>query len=117
MGPDDLRHARPDQPIEEYAGPRSTDPATFPASWLLHRPDQYNGNWRHVFVDQLLAGGHVVYFVVLATLFLAAIVRGREGRLLVLLACGVIAAGLLIQLIATDFAFTIRGTSPGQVYD
>ena len=105
------------QPIEEYAGPRSTDPATFPAGWLLHRPDQYNGNWRHVTVDQLLAGGHVVYFIGLATLFLAAIVRGRDGRRLVLLACGVIATGLLIQLVATDFAFTIRGTSPGQVYD
>ena len=101
-------------PIQEYAGPPGSDPDTFPADWLLARPDEFTHVWLRVYVDQWLAAGHVVYLLGLAALCTAAAVRGSRGRRWLVAGLAVVAIGVIVQLAATGFALTPGGTGPGQ---
>ncbi|HET8615725.1 MAG TPA: hypothetical protein VFL94_09390 [Actinomycetales bacterium] len=80
------------QPITARAGSMYDDPTTFPSSWLLSAPGQYQDFWGRIVVSPSLAAWHDVYLVGLAALFAGIALRGRSGRMLM-------AAGLLVAVI------------------
>jgi len=79
------------QPFSVRVGRAETNPATFPADWLLTAPGQYQDYWARVVVSPLLALWHDVYLVGLVLLLLAVVLSGRARRVL-----GV--AGLVVAL-------------------
>jgi hypothetical protein len=81
------------QPIVVPVGPAGADPLTFPESWLLSVPGQYQDFWGRIVVSPALAAWHDVYLVGLTALLAGAAVRGRIGRVLVL-------AGLAVAVVA-----------------
>jgi hypothetical protein len=112
------------QPIERWAGPREAGASSFPEHWLLRY--DYDGNfWARQYVDQPLIGGHVLYLVGLTVLCVGSALRVRNGgavtqptplrRRLRWIGWGCVAGGILIQLWATGFALTPRGTGEGQI--
>lgn len=99
-------------PIQEYAGPLGSESDSFPADWLLARPDEYTRVWMRVYVDQWLSAGHVVYLLGLTALCTAAAIS--RGRRWLWAGLAVVAIGVIVQLAATEFALTPGGTGPGQ---
>lgn len=81
------------QPVSVDVGPVSTDPTTFPASWLLSAPGEFQDHWVRLVVSPALAGWHDVYLVALTALVVAVAVPGRLRRPLV-------AAGVLLAVLA-----------------
>ena len=87
------------QPILVEAGPRTTDPTTFPATWLLSAPGDYQDFWGRMIVSPQLAAWHDVYLVALTMLLVAAAVPGRLRRPL-LVAGSLLAVGaVLMQMV------------------
>jgi hypothetical protein len=68
------------QPVPVDVGPVSTDPTTFPASWLLSAPGEFQDHWVRLVVSPALAGWHDVYLVALTLLAVAVAVPGRLRR-------------------------------------
>ncbi|HEU5038919.1 MAG TPA: nucleoside hydrolase [Nocardioides sp.] len=85
------------QPFYVNVGPVRTDPATFPADWLLSAPGQYQDHWARVVVSPLLALWHDVYLVGLVLLLLAVVLSGRARRLLAVAGLVVALAGVALQ--------------------
>jgi hypothetical protein len=85
------------QPIVVRAGPASADPTTFPSSWLLSAPGQYQDFWGRLVVSPSLAAWHDVYLFGLAALLAGAAVRGRLGRVLGVVGLVVAVLGVLMQ--------------------
>jgi hypothetical protein len=81
------------QPITVRAGSMYVDPTTFPSSWLLSAPGEYQDFWGRLVVSPSLAAWHDVYLLGLASLLAGVAVRGRLGRVL-----GVI--GLVVAVVA-----------------
>jgi hypothetical protein len=81
------------QPVVVPVGPASADPLTFPESWLLSVPGQYQDFWGSIVVSPALAAWHDVYLVGLTALLAGVAVRGRIGRVLVLV-------GLVVAIVA-----------------
>ena len=81
------------QPIPVDVGPAETDPTTFPSTWLLSTPGEYQEQWVRLVVSPAVAGWHDVYLVGLALLLGAAAVPGRLRRPALL-------AGLLLAAVA-----------------
>jgi hypothetical protein len=77
------------QPVPLDVGSADTDPSTFPTTWLLSVPGEYQDHWVRLVVSPSLAGWHDVYLVALTALLGAAAVPGRFRRL-------VVGAGLLL---------------------
>lgn len=85
------------QPIVVPVGPAGADPLTFPESWLLSVPGQYQDFWGRIVVSPALAAWHDVYLVGLTALLAGAAVRGRIGRVLVLAGLAVAVVGVVMQ--------------------
>jgi hypothetical protein len=84
------------QPVSIPAGPIESDPMSFPSTWLLSAPGEYQDHWAHELVSGSLAAGHDLWLLGLACLFLAlAVPRRTRVRLLV---AGVLLAGAGVSL-------------------
>jgi hypothetical protein len=81
------------QPVVVRIAPTGTDPQTFPSSWLLSAPGQYQDFWGRVVVSPQLAAWHDLYLLGLTALLAGVALRGRSGRLL-----GV--GGLVVAIVA-----------------
>lgn len=85
------------QPITVRAGSMYDDPTSFPSSWLLSAPGQYQDFWGRIVVSPALAAWHDVYLVGLTALLAGVAVRGRLGRVLGLVGMAIAAAGVVLQ--------------------
>jgi hypothetical protein len=102
------------QPVREFVGWTSTNLATFPDDWLLEY-DDYEYMWAHVYVDQPMIAGHVVYLLGWAAVCTGGAVRGRVGRRWLWLGVATVVLGVVVQLAATGFALTPGGFGPNQI--
>ncbi|HLM63317.1 MAG TPA: hypothetical protein VK306_03380 [Acidimicrobiales bacterium] len=112
------------QPISQWAGPASAGASSFPDHWLVSY-DDYERFWARQYVDQALAGGHVLYLIGLTVLCVGFALRVRGGgaatppavlwRRLRWIGWACVAGGILIQLWSTGFALTPGGTGEGQI--
>ena len=89
------------QPVAVNVGPASTDPTTFPATWLLSAPGQYQPEWQRLIVSPALAGWHDVYLVALTLLTVAVAVPGRTRRVLAVAGLVLGAVAVLLQQVVT----------------
>lgn len=80
------------QPLTVPVGPPSTDPLSFPSSWLLSAPGAYQDYWGRVVVSPAMAAWHDVYLVGLTLLAAAVATRGRTRRSLAV-------AGLVVAVV------------------
>jgi hypothetical protein len=85
------------QPITVRAGSMYDDPTTFPSSWLLSAPGQYQDFWGRLVVSPSLAAWHDVYLVGLTALLAGVAVRGRLGRVLGVVGLAVVVVGVVAQ--------------------
>jgi hypothetical protein len=76
------------QPVTVEIGPPDTDPLTFPSSWLLSAPGEYQDFWGRAFTSVPLGIGHDVWLVGLA-LALTGVALPRRLALPVA-ACGIV---------------------------
>jgi hypothetical protein len=65
------------QPVYVKIEPASTDPATFPSTWLLSGPSVDQEGWERLVISPALAASHDAYLVALTTLAIAIAVPGR----------------------------------------
>ncbi len=86
------------QPILVEAGPYNADPASFPATWLLSAPGEYQDFWGRIIISPQLAAWHDVYLVALTVILVAAAVPGRPRRPLLVTGALVAAGAVLMQL-------------------
>ena len=86
------------QPILVEAGPYDADPASFPTTWLLSAPGEYQDYWGRIIVSPQLAAWHDVYLVALTMLLVAAAVPGRPRRPLLVAGALVGVGAVLMQL-------------------
>jgi hypothetical protein len=85
------------QPTYVDVGPPQTDPSTFPSSWLLTGPGEYQDHWARLVVSPAMAAWHDVYLVGLIALAAAVAVPGRTRRPLVAAGAVLVVAGVLMQ--------------------
>lgn len=85
------------QPVTVEAGPWDADPTTFPETWLLTGPGQYQDYWSREVVSVWLATWHDLYLVGLVLLAVAVAVPGRTRRPLAVAGAVVAAAGIALQ--------------------
>jgi len=85
------------QPVAVRIGDWDADPSTFPESWLLTPPGQYQDYWTRVVVSPAMAAWHDVYLVGVIALTVAVAVPGRTRRPMVLAGAVLAAAGLVMQ--------------------
>lgn len=86
------------QPVLVEAGPRTTDPSTFPADWLLSAPGEFQAFWGRIVVSPHLAAWHDLYIVGLTALLVAVAVPGRLRRPLLLAGAVVAVGAVAVQL-------------------
>lgn len=105
------------QPFSVDVGRPETDPATFPADWLLTRPGQYQDHWARVVVSPLLALWHDVYLVGLVLLLLAAVLAGRARRACAVAGLVLALGGVALQHAAapTDDGRRVEAAAPGPI--
>lgn len=68
------------QPVMVHIGPGSADPLSFPETWLLEPPGEYQEGWGRLVVSPALAWWHAVWLLGLSSLHLALAVPGRTAR-------------------------------------
>lgn len=85
------------QPVTVEVGPWDADPTTFPETWLLSEPGQYQDFWAREVVSVWLAAWHDLYLVGLVLLALAVAVPGRTRRPLAVAGAVVVVAGVTLQ--------------------
>jgi hypothetical protein len=68
------------QPLTVPIGPATADPATFPTSWLLSAPGEYQDFWGRVVVSPAMAAWHDVYLAGLTLLAAAVVLRAGARR-------------------------------------
>jgi hypothetical protein len=87
------------QPVTVEVGPWDADPSTFPSSWLLTAPNEYQDFWAREVVSPAMAAWHDLYLVGLVLLATAVAVPGRPRR--PLLAGGLVlaVAGVALQMV------------------
>jgi hypothetical protein len=76
------------QPISVEIGPSDADPLSFPSSWLLSAPGEYQDHWARAFTSIPLGIGHNVWLLGLA-LTLTGLALPRR-RALPVVACGIL---------------------------
>lgn len=89
------------QPVSVEVGPVSTDPTTFPASWLLSSPGEFQDHWARLVVSPALAGWHDLYLVALTLLAVAVAAPGRLRRPAAVLGVGLAVLAVVLQHLAT----------------
>ena len=82
-------------------GHAGTDPAAFPADWLLVHPDERGGDWARVVVHEPLTAWHDVYLIGLAVVAAGIAIRSRVGRRLMVIGVVVIGVGVVGQAAVT----------------
>jgi hypothetical protein len=102
------------QPVRQFAGWSAAGTRTFPDDWLLAY-DDYEHVWTHVYVDQPMIAGHVVYLLGWAAVCTGGSVRGRLGRKWLWIGAATVVLGVVVQLAATGFALTPGGFGPNQI--
>jgi inosine-uridine nucleoside N-ribohydrolase len=85
------------QPFYVNVGRRDTDPATFPADWLLSAPGQYQDHWARVVVSPAVALWHDAYLVGLLLLLVGVVLSGRVRTGLVVAGLVIAVAGVALQ--------------------
>lgn len=71
------------QPVSLRVGPVDADPLSFPSTWLLGAPGEYQDHWARLLVSVPLGVGHNLWLLGLTSLFLAvALPRRIRGTLL-----------------------------------
>ena len=85
------------QPMVVEIGSWDTDPTTFPASWLLSAPGEYQDFWARLVVSPTVAAWHDVYLVGLITVLVGIAVPGRLRPFFLVGGLLVAAAALLLQ--------------------
>ena len=68
------------QPMLVEVGPSDADPSTFPTSWLLTAPGEYQDYWARVVVSPAVAAWHDVYLVGVIAVLVGIAVPGRLRR-------------------------------------
>lgn len=87
------------QPVTIPVGPGDADPLSFPSSWLLEAPTEYEPGWVRAFVSEALAWWHNGWLLGLALLLLAATMpEPRIRRLLVVGGLGLAAISGVAQV-------------------
>ncbi len=89
------------QPVQVEVGPASADPSSFPASWLLSAPGEFQDHWARLVVSPALAGWHDVYLVALTLLAVAVAVPGRVRRPAAVAGVLLAVLGVLLQQAVT----------------
>ena len=89
------------QPVNVVAGPVDSDPTTFPDTWLLSAPGEYQAYWGRQFVSTALAAWHDLWLLALATVATACSYDGRPRWRWVALgaAAGTLAAVMQVRVI------------------
>lgn len=85
------------QPVTVVAGPASADPATFPETWLLSAPGEFQDFWGRVVVSPSMAAWHDAYLVGLTLLAAAVVLRGRPRRVATALGVTLAVLGVVAQ--------------------
>jgi hypothetical protein len=85
------------QPVTVEAGAWDADPTTFPKTWLLTQPGEYQDFWSREVVSPALAAWHDLYLVGLVLLAVAVAVPGRTRRPLAVAGAVVAVAGIVLQ--------------------
>lgn len=81
------------QPINVPVGPADADPLSFPTSWLLEGPGDFQDGWSRAFVSEALAWWHDGWLLGLSLLLVATVVPHGHARR-VLLAVGLLLAAV-----------------------
>ncbi len=89
------------QPVSVPVGPATTDPGTFPASWLLSAPGEHQEQWIRLVVSPALSAWHGLYLVALTVLLGTAVVPGRLRRPVALGAGALVVVAALAQRAVT----------------
>jgi hypothetical protein len=90
------------QPVSIEAGPSKADPTTFPSSWLLSAPGDFQDSWARLVVSPAMAGWHDLYLVALTMIAVAVAVPGRTRRWLLVAGALVGACAVLMQRTVTQ---------------
>jgi hypothetical protein len=85
------------QPVPIVAGPSKTDPTTFPSSWLLSAPGEFQDHWARLVASPAMAGWHDLYLVALTMLAAAVAVPGRTRGWLAVAGALVAVGAVLMQ--------------------
>jgi hypothetical protein len=85
------------QPVGVGIGSASTDPSTFPSSWLLSPPGEYQVDWQRLVVSPGLALAHDVYLAGVVGLLVAVAVPGRWRRTVAVVGLLLAVAGVALQ--------------------
>jgi hypothetical protein len=85
------------QPLYVEVGSPATDPLSFPASWILSTPGEYQDHWARLVVSPGVAAWHDVYVVALMLLALAVALPGRLRRVLLVSGVALGAVAVLAQ--------------------
>lgn len=85
------------QPVTVVAGPASADPLSFPGSWLLSAPGEFQDFWGRVVVSPSMAAWHDVYLAGLTLLAASVVLRGRNRRVAGVLGLVLVVVGVVAQ--------------------
>jgi hypothetical protein len=85
------------QPAYVDIGPPETDPSTFPSTWLLSGPGEYQDHWARLVVSPGLAAAHDAYLLGLIALAVAVAVPGPTRRLAVIAGATLALLGVALQ--------------------
>jgi hypothetical protein len=80
------------QPITVPIGPADADPLSFPSTWLLEGPGDFQDGWSRAFVSEALAWWHNGWLLGLSLLLVATVLPDRRARRWLLAAGAVLAA-------------------------
>jgi len=89
------------QPVFVEAGPSTADPTSFPSSWLLSVPGEFQDFWARLIVSPAMAAWHDVYLVALTMLAVAVAVPGRTRRWLLVSGALLALCAVLMQRMVT----------------
>lgn len=88
------------QPVSLRVGPVDADPLSFPSTWLLSAPGEYQDHWARLLVSVPLGVGHNVWLLGLTCLFLAVALPRRLRAVLLGVGSALAIAGVALQYVA-----------------
>ena len=88
------------QPVSLRVGPVDADPLSFPSTWLLSAPGEYQDHWARLLVSVPLGVGHNLWLLGLTCLFLAVALPRRLRAMLLGVGSALAIAGVVLQYVA-----------------
>lgn len=85
------------QPLQVEIGPWDADPSSFPSTWLLSAPGEYQDHWARVVVSPAVAAWHDVYLVALVAVLVGVAVPSRIRPVLLIGGVALAAAAAVMQ--------------------